>query len=207
LVGPNWPANGEIDILEAVNSDGNATFGGPRCQGLYNISTLHTPNNGSCQLCIDGKCQPCNQGSGCSQKFSQNFTVGKDFNANGGGVYVCQLSSSKDKVIKIWFFQKNNLPDKLQVDNEEPITSTDITAWSKTDGYVQFDPCPAYFNNLFITLNIAVCGDWPNQGYSNDMSDNQPTVTAINDSEGISENAYFIVDYIKIYPDVNAQCV
>jgi hypothetical protein len=198
LVGSNWPANGEIDILEAVNSEGDAKFGGERCRGLYNISTLHTPNNGSCKLCINGKCQPCDQGFGCPQNFSGNFTVGKEFNNNGGGVYVCQLS--KEKVIKIWFFQKKNIPNKLKVDNTEAITAEDITTWSKTDGYVQFDACQDYFNNLFITLNIAVCGDWPNQGYSDNMYNNQETVNAINNSNGISENAYFIVDYIKIYP-------
>src|ERR1700760_3763158 len=87
-VGPNWPTDGEIDIIEGVNSN------------LQNQISLHTNNLfGYCGIdgnnftgkLTDSNCyiyapnQPKN--TGCSTQATANNTYGDDFNAIGGGVY------------------------------------------------------------------------------------------------------------------------
>lgn len=86
-VGPDWPANGEIDIVEGVNDYTN------------NQATLHTnpgcalPNNVT-MLGISGSlvggtnCAAAQTGNeGCGVRANQTNSFGAPFNNNGGGVY------------------------------------------------------------------------------------------------------------------------
>jgi hypothetical protein len=91
--GPNWPANGEIDIVEGVNNYTN------------NQATIHT--NPGCSIAssnatvldITGSvvggtdCSAADSGNqGCGMRSPQNNSFGSGFNANGGGVYASMLS-------------------------------------------------------------------------------------------------------------------
>lgn len=86
--GPNWPAGGEIDIVEGVNDYTN------------NQATIHT--NPGCSLTssnpsslgITGSvvggtnCAALQTGNqGCGIRASQTNSFGAAFNDNGGGVY------------------------------------------------------------------------------------------------------------------------
>jgi hypothetical protein len=90
-VGPNWPNNGEIDIVEGVNDYTN------------NQATLHTnvgcslPNNVT-MLDISGSlvggtnCAALQTGNeGCGVRANQTNSFGAPFNNNGGGVYASQF--------------------------------------------------------------------------------------------------------------------
>lgn len=86
--GPNWPAGGEIDIIEGVNDYTN------------NQATLHTnpgcglASSDSKTLSISGTLigtTDCSVSStsnqGCGIQASSNVTYGAGFNSIGGGVY------------------------------------------------------------------------------------------------------------------------
>jgi hypothetical protein len=86
--GPNWPAGGEIDIVEGVNDYTN------------NQATLHTTagcglaSSDSKALSISGTLvggTDCSVSStsnqGCGIQATSNVTYGAGFNSNGGGVY------------------------------------------------------------------------------------------------------------------------
>ena len=90
-VGPNWPANGEIDIVEGVNDYTN------------NQATLHTnvgcslPNNVT-MLDISGSlvsgtnCAALQTGNeGCGVRANQTNSFGAAFNNIGGGVYASEF--------------------------------------------------------------------------------------------------------------------
>jgi hypothetical protein len=94
LTGPNWPQNGEIDIVEGVNDYTN------------NQATVHT--NPGCTLSsqdsnalgISGNVvggtncaalETGNQGCGVRSKDTNSF--GPTFNQNGGGVYSSEFTT------------------------------------------------------------------------------------------------------------------
>lgn len=89
--GPNWPYNGEIDIVEGVNDQGNSRnqatiHTGPGCEmpsGSTAASlqiTGSSPTQTDCNSLTTG-----NQGCGIISNDQKSF--GKAFNDNGGGVY------------------------------------------------------------------------------------------------------------------------
>jgi hypothetical protein len=95
--GPNWPAGGEIDIIEGVNDYTN------------NQATLHTnpgctlSSTNSQTLSISGytlggtDCAASTTGNtGCGIRASTNNSFGAGFNANGGGVYASKCLSTRD---------------------------------------------------------------------------------------------------------------
>ncbi|KAL9622492.1 MAG: hypothetical protein Q9160_003168 [Pyrenula sp. 1 TL-2023] len=116
-----WPAGGEIDILEGVNT------------GTSNQMTLHTsqgcsiPQSGNSSSSpknnadatftghvVNADCISGNGGdnAGCGivdDKTPANF--GTDFNQAGGGIYATEWTSDS---IKIWFFSRNStIPSDL----------------------------------------------------------------------------------------------
>uniref|UniRef100_A0A914CXL9 GH16 domain-containing protein n=1 Tax=Acrobeloides nanus TaxID=290746 RepID=A0A914CXL9_9BILA len=117
LCGPNWPNNGEIDILEGV--DGNN----------FNSMTLHTSKGcymspdeslfkGHFAKGPDGKdandCYIAAQGQydnqGCSIQ-TDNGYFGPQFNAAGGGVFAFEWK--RDQFMKIWVFKRNEIPSDI----------------------------------------------------------------------------------------------
>lgn len=84
MVGPQWPQDGEIDILEGVN------------QMSQNQITLHTkpgcvpevgPGGQSGAITADADCGAGGGGVGCGVFNTNSAGWGSAFNAAGGGVY------------------------------------------------------------------------------------------------------------------------
>lgn len=90
MFGPNWPASGEIDILEGVSTQATDAI------------TLHT--SAGCSVNIDGSqaganlansdCNTDKGNTGCSASTTLGQAFGDAFNTNGGGVYAMQWESS-----------------------------------------------------------------------------------------------------------------
>jgi hypothetical protein len=196
-----WPKGGEIDIIEGVNA-GAINIPDKSYISNDNKGALHTipgcpsgtgPNEG-CNF---------NKGYvGCGKSFEK--ADGRSFgvrfnNEQRGGVYVCELTDQGQ--VRIWFFQNgyNNVPDYFNnTADTSSITDEEINKWSKDSGkFVEFAACPGYFDNLVMTLNTAVCGDWPNGGFSN--KNNEGCKAYINKSGGISSEAYWSIQYIRYY--------
>jgi hypothetical protein len=94
MVGPTWPTNGEIDIIEGVNwatandmtlhTDADCSLSG---NATPYSGTLRTSN---CDVNAPG--QATNAGCLIAATDSQNF--GGGFNAIGGGVYATEWTST-----------------------------------------------------------------------------------------------------------------
>ena len=91
-IGPNWPAGGEIDIIEGVNDYTN------------NQATLHTnpgcglATSNTSALAISGtlvgtvNCAVSSTSNqGCGIRSNSNTTYGAGFNSIGGGVYASRF--------------------------------------------------------------------------------------------------------------------
>ena len=165
-----WPAYGEIDIIEQINMD-----------LTKNHFTLHT--SGGCTSTMtsssdttvfgDSNCNaggppapilsgalprdisPNNGTTGCSMLLEQP-TMNK-------GVYVCQMSNES---IRFWFFAE--MPSSLS--NASPSLNMDELGPPLAEH--QLSSCPSYhFQNLRMVINLALCGDWAGNVTCQDSSD------------------------------------
>lgn len=171
LVGPNWPQDGEIDIIEGANS----TAAGNN----KNQSTLHT--SAGCEKCDAPNGQAT---GGCGQTWGDD-TFGYGFNAKNGGVFVCRLT--EDGQVSLWLFEKDNAYISSNTN------SMDMSRFPKPD--ISFNKCTNYFKNLSIILNTNICGDWAGNTGSWSPSTN------CNDyiKNALMDDAYWSVNWIKTF--------
>ncbi len=194
-----WACNGEIDIIEGVNSvDANSS---------HNVATLHTSDKPGVALCRSvgvpgisngGNCASPGTGStcgcdnesgcpfnGCGVALSSAASFGKGFNDAGGGTYACELTPAG--AVTMWFFPRGQEPAYLLADEPNP------GSWPATNR-TMFNPCPGQFKDLEIVVNTTLCGDWSGAVYPGGMGKCISDVAASNLSE-----AYWSIDYIKTY--------
>ncbi|CAF9927162.1 MAG: hypothetical protein ALECFALPRED_003637 [Alectoria fallacina] len=192
MFGPNWPNDGEIDIIEGVNDNAN------------NAMTLHTSNGCSItdssftgtmttsNCYVDAPNQSTNSGCDIQDQTTQSY--GTEFNSNGGGVIAMEWTSSD---INIWFFPRGTAPSDLEAKKPNP------ASWKEPVAQYQGDcNIPSHFANMSIVLNTDFCGDWAGDvwGYSsycssladscNDYVQNNPSAFA---------NASWLINSLNVY--------
>ncbi|PVI00987.1 glycoside hydrolase family 16 protein [Periconia macrospinosa] len=151
---PNWPTNGEIDVVEAVNMGDTG-----------NQMTLHTTQG--CEIgrkrrrrqtgeALTYDCWNATDGNvGCGVQ-GEKATYGKAFNAQGGGVYAVEL---RDEGIRVWMFDRSNIPADIVSRTPDPSTwETALADFPNLECDIE-----RYFKDLSIVVNISLCGDWAGQ--------------------------------------------
>jgi len=150
--GPDWPNNGEIDIIENVNSaTTNAmtlhTSSGCSVNG-NNTSFTGTLSTSNCD--VNAADQGNNVGCGIQSYDTQSY--GSGFNANGGGVYATEWTSSG---ISIWFFGPGVIPADIS-NNNSPSSNPNPAAWGKPtarfEGACAID---SHFRNMQIVRAVV----------------------------------------------------
>lgn len=150
LVGPDWAKNGEIDIIEGVNtgldnSISMHTEAGCTIAGSGQTATFQTSN---CDHNLNG-----NSGCGSSLKHeSIPNNYGDDLNRNGGGVYATEWTS---EYVKHWFFPRGSTPANIASGNPDPATWGTPTVNAQGDCDID-----SHFNNMSIIINTDFCGAW-----------------------------------------------
>ncbi|ORY71581.1 concanavalin A-like lectin/glucanase domain-containing protein [Pseudomassariella vexata] len=145
----NWPTNGEIDVMEAVNlaTDGNQM-------------TLHTSDN--CAMNVKRKetgtvlTKNCYNGTsdnaGCGVRGSDS-SYGTEYNSAGGGIMALEW---RDAGIRMWQFARGSVPSDITNDSPDPSTWGTATAdFPNTDCSIS-----SHFKNQSIIANIDLCGTW-----------------------------------------------
>jgi len=173
-----WPNGGEIDIIEGVNLN------------TANQATLHTtPNCTQCVLPLqtgNSLTYDCDasidNNAGCGVQFTQPNSYGRDFNANGGGYYIMQLS--RDVGIRIWFKQREDIEINLWKRDGNERLCVDLATWGLPDAAFTWDQCDydSHFNAQNFLFDLTFCGDWAGNVYSTsgcpgnctDFVDNNP---------------------------------
>ncbi|KXS99181.1 hypothetical protein AC578_3032 [Pseudocercospora eumusae] len=150
----NWPENGEIDVLEAVNQ-GN----------IGNQMTLHTTSG--CKMNVkrketgDALYKTCknttNDNAGCGVMGGRE-TYGESFNDNGGGIYAMEW---RDQGIRVWFFSRDDIPSDIP-DDVTNTTAPDPSTWGEALADFPSTHCDisSHFRNQSIIANIDLCGTW-----------------------------------------------
>ncbi|CDO70917.1 Glycoside Hydrolase Family 16 protein [Trametes cinnabarina] len=202
--GPNWPAGGEIDMVEGVNDYTN------------NQVTLHTdpgctmPSSDPSALDITGTliattdCSASETGNaGCGVRGSQTNSYGAAFNSIGGGVYATLWD---DDGIKTWFFPRNSIPSDLANGAPQP------DLWGNPMASFPASSCDPfkYFYQHTAIFDTTLCGDWaggvwgaagvPGQEQSCAARTNVQTCEDFVLNHGSSfTDAYWEVKSVKIY--------
>lgn len=192
LYGPNWPAGGEVDIIEGVNSQSANSFAahtGPGCS-ITNTGfsgSMSTPN---CDINAPG------QGTnvGCAITTSDTRSYGSGFNANGGGVYATEWTS---EAISIWFFPRGSIPSDITSNNPSPAN------WGLPSARFAA-PCDIdqHFSNQRIVINTALCGDWAGAVWDTDATCSSKASTCqefVQNNPTAFQNAYWIINSLKVY--------
>ncbi|KAL9099127.1 MAG: hypothetical protein Q9163_005328 [Psora crenata] len=151
MVGPDWPNQGEIDILEGVNDNAN------------NAVTLHTSDG--CSIREDGtftgtlgttNCYVNAPGQspnvGCAIESQDTRSYGSGFNSIGGGVMATEWTSS---AISVWFFPRGTIPADITNGAPEPRNWGQPVA--RFQGACDID---SHFKNQQIVFDTTFCGDW-----------------------------------------------
>ena len=189
LVGPNWPNNGEIDIIEGVNTQ------------TQDKSTLHTsygctmPGDHSYYGYEDSyNCSVSgNNNEGCGIWSPSTSSYGANFNNQGGGVYACQWVGN---AISIWYFPRNNIPWDITNNQANPAN------WGTP--FANFplgSNCPNnHFSQMNMVIDLTFCGDWAGSVFGSQCGqygDNCDAYVQYNPTAFC--DAYFLFNRIQIY--------
>jgi len=189
-VGPDWPAGGEIDVLEGVNL------------ATTNQYTLHTssgctidPPSGGVQLftaqILGTQCESASgANAGCAFKDSDPRSYGEGFNNAGGGVFAHTWDESG---IKIWHFSRADIPTDIISGNPDPST------WPTPSAFFSSQSCDmaSHFYQHQLTFDITLCGDWAGSAYSS--SGCPGTCQDAVSDPGNFVNAKFKINYVAVY--------
>lgn len=202
--GPNWPAGGEIDIIEGVNdytNDQATIHTNPGCS-LSSTSSNTLGISGTLVSSTD--CSAANTGNqGCGIRASSNISYGPGFNADGGGVYAMQWDSSG---IAVFFFPRNAIPSDITAGAPQPSNwGLAMARWPASS----CNPFTFFYDHVAI-FDTTLCGDWasgvwnssgiPGQEQSCATRTGYSTCEAFVLASGSSfSEAYWEVQSLKVY--------
>lgn len=160
--GPSWPSNGEIDIIEGVNTQSANHYAIHTTSGCSISNTgafsgsIQTPN---CD--VNAGDQPKN--AGCGIWTSDTSSYGDGFNVGQGGVYATEFTNS---AISIWFFSRSAIPADITSGSPNP------SSWGKPHASFGGSSCNVgqFVKQQQIVLDTTFCGDWASGVWSTDST-------------------------------------
>ncbi|KAH9938888.1 laminarinase [Epithele typhae] len=190
-VGSDWPNNGEIDILEGVNDQGpnQATLHtGADCTMPSSRSQTGTSAGNNCDVNETNN-------AGCGVQSNTASSYGPALNSAGGGYYAMERTNS---FIKVWFWPRNsgNIPSDVKSGS----TSINTGNWGTPFAYFPSQSCDlsSHFGAHNIIINLTFCGDWAGAVFNSDGCSGTCS-TYVNQNPSAFTNAYFDIQWIKIY--------
>ncbi|GAA5873344.1 hypothetical protein JCM8547_007073 [Rhodosporidiobolus lusitaniae] len=153
--GDNWPANGELDLVEYVSHQSMDSMSVHTATGCWAGSTGYTGTQmleGTDGLNCDADAT---SSQGCGFRTASNNTAGIGSNFDKAGVYALEWASSG---IKAWFFPRDSIPSDIESKNPDP------SSWDTPTMYISADACAPlsnYFGPQTWVINTQLCGTWP----------------------------------------------
>jgi hypothetical protein len=203
-VGGSWPYNGEIDIIEYVNTDNTV------------LTTLHTAANcdqsseptsmfaGHWATTINGansdNCdvnawdQYSNQG--CGIFGNEGSSVGQSFNKRGsGGVFVMEWDSSTE--IRAFFFSREKIPWDLA--NKQPNPNNWGTPYARFAVGANSQCSSDHFNSHNIIFDTTFCGDWAGSVFASSCYPQSDCTNFVRYNPAEFSEAYWLINYVDTY--------
>ena len=201
MFGAGWPNDGEIDIIEGVNTQ------------TKNAITLHTGEGCSMAGSVGGAVNGALPGTsmtsvqcsssggnndGCGQQTGDNQGYGDGFNDVGGGVYATEWTSDH---IAVWFFQRSRIPANINSGNPDPSSWGQPAAMFAGGSGCNID---SHFKDNQIVFDTTFCGDWAGnaQVWSSDAECSALASTCkdyVSGHPGDFSNSYWLLNSLKVY--------
>jgi len=190
-----WPAGGEIDIIEGIN------------QMSANQMALHTNEgcNVSTTAPMSGQLTEnnCNSTAGCTVTEQQPNSYGAGFASAGGGVFAALFESTG---IAIWFWTRASVPSAISSATD----SIDVSSFGTPSANYTGGTCSIneYFEPQQIVLDITLCGNWAGVASIYDETCPVPgganatscyITNVINNGSSALSDAYFEIAYVKTF--------
>lgn len=190
-MGPNWPAGGEIDIIEGVNTQSTNDITLHTSAGC----TINTAGSQGGTSLSNSDCNTGNAGTGCGVTTTTANAYGSSFNNNGGGVYAMQWESSG---VYVWFWPHGSVP--ADITNGAPVTGNwglPIVAFNGGSGCTVDD----HFYNHQIVFDTTFCGQWAGAvwGSSSCSSLASSCNAYVAGNPSAFQQSYWLVNSIKVY--------
>jgi len=190
-VGDDWPNNGEVDIVEGVNSvaPNQATLHtSPGCtMPASTAQTGHTVGT-DCNTAVNG-----NAGCGVQTDKANSFAGG--FNSAGGGWYVMERT---DTEIKVWFWSRND--GSVPADVKNAPTSIDTSSFGTPFADFPSTDCDleSKFGPNNIVINLTLCGDFAGSVFTSQGCGSDCT-SFVNNNPASFVNAYWDFASLNVY--------
>ncbi|KAF8814678.1 endo-1,3(4)-beta-glucanase [Phlegmacium glaucopus] len=190
-VGPNWPNEGEIDILEGVNDQGVdqvTLHTSPGCSMPASRAQTGISTGNNCDTAATNN-------AGCGVQVDDGRSFGPSFNQQGGGWFAVERTSS---FIKVWFWPRtaNNVPEDVL----HGAGTVETASWGTPRAFFPSTNCPisSKFGPHNIVINLTFCGDWAGAVYG---SSGCPStcVDFVNNNPSAFVDAYFDIAWLKVY--------
>lgn len=214
MLGSNWPNNGEIDIIEGVNSQSTNqmtlhTGDGCSIVPLGFSGTLDTSN---CYVEASGQ----SANAGCAIESTSNSSYGDGFNKAGGGVYATEWTGD---AINVWFFPNSSVPSDITNGKPNPLGwglpsarfagACDIDSHFK-DLQIVRPLKPIYplkgkptSNPNAQVFDITFCGDWAGAVWPTDTCASKASTcnAYVQNNPTAFKESYWRVNSLKVYQD------
>lgn len=189
-----WPAGGEVDIIEGINLVGENQMALHSTEGCY-----QDRDNGGLGDTIE---RDCSTPEGCAVREKKANSYGQAFNEAGGGVFALQMAPSG---FYIWFWSRDDVPDSISgADSKSTMDTT--KDWGTPSAAYPSSGCNdtlwQYFAPQQLVLDITLCGNWAGipAVYGATCDDQYACVTdnIVGDGSNYAE-AYFEIRWIRTY--------
>lgn len=155
VAGQNWPQNGEIDIVEGVNTQKNnqmTLHTAPGC--TLDATAPPTSSNTKAFLgnVLSTTCDArVNSNSGCGVTDPSPTSFGASVESGGGAVFAMLWDSIG---IRVWHFSRTTTPPDLTAFAPNPST------WPVPSAFWSTTTCPVnqFFGEHNIVINTSLCG-------------------------------------------------
>ncbi|KAI0315874.1 endo-beta-glucanase [Amylostereum chailletii] len=210
--GPNWPNNGEVDIIEGANDvpPNQSTLHTSSGTSFCPPPSLETPvrsciSQTGCTMpssrsmtgtAISSNCDSSgSSNTGCGVAFPSDDSYGHEFNVEQGGFYAMERTSS---FVKVWFWPRgaSNIPS----DVKNGAGTINTGKWGTPGAYFPNTNCNigSHFHDNNIVINLTFCGDLAGNTYASSGCPGTCN-SFVRNNPGQFTWAYFLIMWMKVY--------
>ncbi|KLO16349.1 hypothetical protein SCHPADRAFT_869865 [Schizopora paradoxa] len=196
-----WPAGGEIDIIEGINTN------------TQNLVSLHTTPNCTMPPQRDQTGDPTsedcnayvNSNQGCGTSITDPNSFGTGFNQAGGGWYALKRTQSDGVYAYFWSRNDGSVPPEVASGSDRVNPDT----WGRPDvRHPSTETCDfaQHFDAHQIVFDLTFCGDWAGNAYAQSGcgTDINACNAFVDSNPGAFAEAYWTVNSLHVYTPSNS---
>ncbi|KAK4104900.1 glycoside hydrolase family 16 protein [Parathielavia hyrcaniae] len=190
----NWPTNGEIDIMEAVNEAPSGNLVALHTTDGCTMSDVRREMSGTAG---QGDCHNAtNSNTGCTVTGGPG-TYGPEFNAGGGGIVALEW---RDEGIRSWIFPRNIQSGLTALPASAADPAPDPSTWGPPLADFPSTSCDvaSHFRNQSIIVNIDLCGYFTEAVWASSGCPSNCTDLVANNPSAFT-NAYWEFGAFQVY--------